>query len=122
VADVTPTTIYSSGCHADRLRKELDVTPTAFELALTGDASSMEEIGMTVEFRLNFLRAIIEWVRAGYPGGVPPTDYVPLFAVLGSQLTKEECASIADELALTEDPGSPETIKKIISKHHPGNT
>lgn len=63
----------------------------------------------------NFLRAIIEWVRAGYPDGVPPTAYVPLFAVLGSKLTEEECSSIADELALTDDAGSMEAIRQAIS-------
>ena len=36
------------------------------------------------------LNKIIEWLRAGYPEGVPDVDYVPLFALLGSQLTNNE--------------------------------
>ena len=34
-----------------------------------------------------FLTRIIDWLRAGYPEGVPEHDYIPLFALLGSQLT-----------------------------------
>lgn len=34
-----------------------------------------------------FLGVIIGWLRAGYPEGVPDVDYIPLFALLGSQLS-----------------------------------
>ena len=27
-----------------------------------------------------FLSAIVGWLRAGYPEGVPEVDYIPLFA------------------------------------------
>lgn len=57
---------------------------------------------------------IIAWVRAGYPEGVPDVDYVPLFALLGSQLTNDEVLLIADELATSADPKSAETIKEAI--------
>jgi hypothetical protein len=63
-----------------------------------------------------FLRAIIGWLRAGYPEGVPRVDYVPLFALLGSQLTEDEVGSIADELALTGDADSKEAIKEAIAR------
>jgi hypothetical protein len=61
-----------------------------------------------------FLGTIIGWLRAGYPDGVPPVDYVPLFALLGSQLTENEVIAIADELASTSDPDSAETIRTAI--------
>jgi hypothetical protein len=61
-----------------------------------------------------FLRAIINWVRAGYPEGVPHVDYVPLFALLGSQLTDHEVASIADVLASESDHDSAEAIRAAI--------
>lgn len=61
------------------------------------------------------LRKIINWVRAGYPEGVPAVDYVPLFALLGSQLTDEEIGWIADELALTGDADSGTAIKAAIT-------
>ena len=37
-----------------------------------------------------FLNSVIEWLRAGYPEGVPDVDYVPLFALLGSQLSESD--------------------------------
>ena len=36
------------------------------------------------------LNKIVDWLRAGYPDGVPNVDYIPLFALLGSQLTETE--------------------------------
>ena len=61
-----------------------------------------------------FLEKIVDWLRAGYPEGVPPTDYIPLIALLGSQLTGDELILIAHELANADDPGSTEAIKKAI--------
>jgi hypothetical protein len=61
-----------------------------------------------------FLTAIIGWLRAGYPEGVPDVDYVPLFALLGSQLTDQEVAAIGEELASTSDPDSAEAIRVAI--------
>ena len=61
-----------------------------------------------------FLESIIRWLRAGYPEGVPTTDYIPLIALLGSQLTELEVMQIADELAQQGDPGSAD-LKKIIA-------
>ena len=60
------------------------------------------------------LRSIIGWLRAGYPEGVPDVDYIPLFALLGSQLTNDEVTLIADELAFSSNPQSAEAIKKAI--------
>ncbi len=62
-----------------------------------------------------FLSKIIGWLRAGYPEGVPDVDYIPLFALLGSQLTESEVSAIADELATSIDPDSAETIKAAIA-------
>jgi hypothetical protein len=61
------------------------------------------------------LSKIIGWLRAGYPEGVPDVDYIPLFALLGSQLTNAEVSAIADELATSVDPDSAETIKAAIA-------
>jgi hypothetical protein len=62
-----------------------------------------------------FLSTIIGWLRAGYPEGVPEVDYIPLFALLGSQLTESEVSAIAEELATSVDPDSAETIKAAIA-------
>ena len=61
-----------------------------------------------------FLSSIIDWLRAGYPEGVPDVDYIPLFALLGSQLTDTEVGEIADALASESDPESAAAIRKAI--------
>ena len=58
---------------------------------------------------------IVGWLRAGYPEGVPQHDYMPLFALLGTQLTNDEVSLIADELAFAADPESAEAIKTAIT-------
>jgi hypothetical protein len=60
------------------------------------------------------LSSIIGWLRAGYPEGVPSVDYIPLFALLGSQLTNDEVAEIAEELANESDPDSAQAIRDAI--------
>jgi hypothetical protein len=68
-----------------------------------------------------FLSSIVGWLRAGYPEGVPDVDYIPLFALLGSQLTNDEVNEIAKELETTSDPESAEAIKRAITAvtdHH----
>ena len=68
-----------------------------------------------------FLSSIIGWLRAGYPEGVPDVDYIPLFALLGSQLSNDEVTAIADELAHESKPESAEAIRRAISAvtdHH----
>jgi hypothetical protein len=72
-----------------------------------------------------FLAKVITWLRAGYPEGVPEHDYLPLFALLGSQLTEDEVTAIADELASESRPESAAAIRHAISaataNHHPGD-
>jgi hypothetical protein len=60
------------------------------------------------------LGCILGWLRVGYPQGVPDVDYVPLFALLGSQLTDNEVIAIADELASQSDPEPAEAIRRAI--------
>jgi hypothetical protein len=62
-----------------------------------------------------FLESILRWLKAGYPEGVPATDYLPLFALLGSQLTDLELMQVADELAKHSDRDSVTTLKKVIA-------
>jgi len=42
---------------------------------------------------------MVAFVRAGYPQGVPQTDYVPLLALLPRRLSDEEVAAVATQLA-----------------------
>ena len=61
------------------------------------------------------LSSIVGWLRAGYPEGVPSVDYIPLFALLGSQLTNDEVNAIAKELENTGNPESAEAVKHAIA-------
>jgi hypothetical protein len=45
-----------------------------------------------------FLNAIVSWLRAGYPEGVPPHDYIPVLALLSRRLTTDEVKAVASEL------------------------
>lgn len=45
-----------------------------------------------------FLGSVVGWLRAGYPEGVPVSDYIPLLAVLARRLSSEEVAAVAQEL------------------------
>jgi Protein of unknown function (DUF3349) len=44
------------------------------------------------------LQSIVDFVRKGYPQGVPQQDYIPLIALLARRLTDEEIATIAADL------------------------
>ncbi|GAA1479665.1 hypothetical protein GCM10009624_01050 [Gordonia sinesedis] len=59
-----------------------------------------------------FIRRILDWLRAGYPNGVPQGDYVPLVALLRRQLTEDEVEEVAAELT-EEAPAPSEPISKI---------
>jgi hypothetical protein len=61
------------------------------------------------------LKRVVEWLRAGYPEGVPDVDYIPLFALLGSELTNHDVELIAEDLAETSGPATAEAIKKAIA-------
>ncbi|MFN8191069.1 MAG: DUF3349 domain-containing protein [Nocardioidaceae bacterium] len=41
---------------------------------------------------------VVTWLRAGYPEGVPVTDYIPLVAILERRLTKREVKAVTKEL------------------------
>ena len=62
-----------------------------------------------------FLSSVINWVRAGYPEGVPDVDYVPLFALLGSQLSEDDVKAVALELENESKPESADAIMKAIA-------
>jgi hypothetical protein len=42
---------------------------------------------------------MVSFIRAGYPQGVPETDYVPLLALLRRRLSDDEVAAVASQLA-----------------------
>ena len=40
------------------------------------------------------LQQVLDWLRAGYPEGVPPKDYFPLLALLTKQLSETEVDAV----------------------------
>lgn len=66
---------------------------------------------------LGFLGSIVSWLRAGYPEGVPESDYIPLLAVLARRLSNDEVRAVARELiASGELPVDDIDIGTVITK------
>ena len=64
-----------------------------------------------------FLSSIIDWLRAGYPNGVPEQDYVPLFALLTRRLSEDEVDIVTAALVDDGDlPISKTDIQVLITK------
>ena len=65
---------------------------------------------------------VLGWLRAGYPDGVPPKDYIPLFALLGQRLSENEIEDVAQELQGLSDAGTAQVIREALTsrtQHHP---
>ncbi|QUR66295.1 DUF3349 domain-containing protein [Mycobacterium spongiae] len=45
-----------------------------------------------------FLTSIVSWLRAGYPEGIPPTDYFAVLALLSRRLSNDEVKAVAAQL------------------------
>ena len=45
-----------------------------------------------------FLSSVVNWLRAGYPNGVPDSDYIPLLAILSRRLSNDEVRAVTHEL------------------------
>ncbi|GIE82301.1 hypothetical protein Aph02nite_82510 [Actinoplanes philippinensis] len=67
------------------------------------------------EERSNFVKRAVEWLRAGYPEGVPRQDYVALLGLLRRKLTEDEIRGIARSLAGRHDPITPRDIEDMIN-------
>lgn len=61
-----------------------------------------------------FVRSVVHFLRAGYPEGLPVSDYVPLFAVLARRLSNEEVARVVDELVREGDVRSETAMREAI--------
>ncbi len=60
------------------------------------------------------IQSVVTFLRKGYPDGVPVHDYQPLFALLRRQLSHDEVALVAGELAATGDAASADAIEAAI--------
>lgn len=61
------------------------------------------------------LQAVIDFVRKGYPQGVPEHDYLPLFALLRRRLSEQEVVEIAEALAADGAAQNPAAISEAIA-------
>lgn len=72
------------------------------------------------------LQKVLDWLKAGYPQGVPQSDYVALLAVLHRRLTDYEVRIVVEELVrerVADDEIAHEEIADAISrvaKEQPG--
>lgn len=69
----------------------------------------------------SFLNSILDWLRVGYPEGVPDADFVPLLALLNRRLSEDEVQSvmealIADGQLPADKAGIAVTITKITNE------
>ncbi|MCP9274200.1 DUF3349 domain-containing protein [Mycolicibacterium arenosum] len=56
--------------------------------------------------------SVVNWLRAGYPDGVPPKDYFPLLALLKRSLTEDEVVRAA-QAVLKSNTGDTVTEDEI---------
>ncbi len=71
------------------------------------------------EPRSTFVGRALDWLRAGYPAGVPKQDYVVLLGLLRRKLTDHEVREIVSELAGLAQQGEEITtadVEKLINE------
>ncbi|MEZ0494018.1 DUF3349 domain-containing protein [Kineococcus sp. TBRC 1896] len=56
---------------------------------------------------------VLEWLRAGYPSGVPQQDYVVLLGLLRRRLTDTEVREIAAEIVGLARQGEVTTVADV---------
>lgn len=61
----------------------------------------------------SFFECVLNWLRAGYPEGVPPKDYFPLLALLKRSLSEEEVVKAAQTILRNADGDAPVTDEQI---------
>jgi len=67
----------------------------------------------------NVFENVVNWIRKGYPDGIPPTDYPPLFALLSPVLSEEEITEAVITLARehgVDQPATPEAIAAAVAE------
>ncbi len=71
---------------------------------------------MTENFSM--LDSVLNWLRRGYPEGVPPKDYFPLLALLKRSLTEDEVVSAVQTVlkGATSDTVTENDIRAAIHR------
>jgi hypothetical protein len=61
------------------------------------------------------LQTVVQWLRCGYPQGVPEQDHQPLLALLRRRLSEDEVHEVGELLVSAGDPATGETIRHAIT-------
>lgn len=69
-------------------------SPATSESASVADAEGVADVTGQ-----GLVRRVVDWLRVGYPKGLPDRDYVPLFALLRRRLTEDEVQEVSHRLA-----------------------
>jgi hypothetical protein len=62
--------------------------------------------------------AVVKWLRAGYPEGLPGHDYVALLAILRRRLSDDEVGAVAETLVCESDVSQEAMAEAITSVTH----
>jgi hypothetical protein len=63
---------------------------------------------------MSLLSSVTDFLRAGYPEGIPRQDYIPLLALLRRQLTDEEVLEVAKSVGSGPDPDVSASVHDAI--------
>jgi hypothetical protein len=94
-----------------------DVSRVSARLAAVGWPLGAPTADAPVESRAGLVTRIVEWLRKGYPSGLPQQDYIPLLALLRRRLSDEEVEQVSQDLiASGTAPADPIDVGTAIAK------
>jgi hypothetical protein len=63
---------------------------------------------------MSLLSSIVDFLRAGYPEGVPRQDYIPLLALLRRQLSDDEVLEVVQTVLGSDQGDVAESVARAI--------
>jgi hypothetical protein len=75
-----------------------------------------EETMPEAESGPNLVQRVVQWLRAGYPDGVPQQDYVALLGILQRSLTENELAQVVGELTEDAESGQHLLTRELVEQ------
>jgi len=98
IADVVKGPVH----HEDVVRVSTRLVAAGWPLGSPLDAPDDDD-----DTRPGLVVRVVDWLRAGYPAGLPASDYVPLIALLRRRLTDDEVGRVqrllAEDGVVTDD-------------------
>ncbi|RCK62146.1 DUF3349 domain-containing protein [Microbacterium sorbitolivorans] len=87
---------------ADKVDEPLELGVPSADEAREGWAQAASE-DVVEPVRPSIVERVVDWLRIGYPEGVPSNDYVPVLALLRRRLTDDEVTRVAEKLVEIAD-------------------